>query len=118
MAKIRLSRKAIAVLDSIWDYTVETWSEDQAIIYYRQLYTAIQGLNSLPVFLEKEYNVVKPGLFGFKVTVQYWLDDNGTDLAAKTDTITVIDGRYEDEIPNCSTEFGFVNNYNLCFKSL
>ena len=63
MAKIRLSRKAIADLDSIWDYTVETWSEEQA----RQIYTTIQGLNSLPVFLEKEYNVVKPGLFGFKV---------------------------------------------------
>ena len=59
MTKIRLSRKAIADLDSIWDYTVATWSEEQAVIYYRQIYTAIQGLNSLPVFLEKEYNVVK-----------------------------------------------------------
>lgn len=67
MAKIRLSRKAITDLDCIWDYTVETWSEEQAVIYYRQIYTAIQGLNSLPVFLEKEYNVVQSGLFGFKV---------------------------------------------------
>lgn len=58
--------------------------------------THIQG--SLPAGSTAEY-----------ITVQYWLDDNGTDLAAKTDTITVIDGRYEDEIPNCSTEFGFVN---------
>ena len=41
-------------MDGIWDYTVETWSEDQAVIYYRQIYTTIQGLNSLPVFLEKE----------------------------------------------------------------
>ena len=67
MAKIRLSRKAIADLDSIWDYTVETWSEDQAIIYYRQFYTAIQVLNSLPVFLEIDYAIIKPGLLGFKV---------------------------------------------------
>ena len=67
MAKIRLSRKAIADLDSIWDYTVESWSEDQAIIYYRQIYTAIQGLNCSPVFLEKDYNVIKTGLLGFKV---------------------------------------------------
>jgi toxin ParE1/3/4 len=29
MAKIRLSRKAIADLDGIWDYTVETWSDEQ-----------------------------------------------------------------------------------------
>ena len=67
MAKIRLSKKAIADLDGIWDYTVETWSEDQAVIYYRQICTAIQGLNSLPAFLEKEYNVIKSGLLGFKV---------------------------------------------------
>ncbi|MCI2108248.1 MAG: type II toxin-antitoxin system RelE/ParE family toxin [Bacteroidales bacterium] len=67
MAKIRLSRKAIADLDGIWDYTVENWSEDQAVIYYRQIYTTIQGLNSLPAFLEKIYDVIKPGLFSFKV---------------------------------------------------
>ena len=67
MAKIRLSRKAIADLDGIWDYTVETWSEDQAVIYYRQIYTTIQGLNNLSVFLEKGYDVIKPGLLGFKV---------------------------------------------------
>ena len=67
MAKIRLSRKAIADLDGIWDYTVETWSEEQAVFYYRQIYSAIQGLNDLPVFLEKRYDVIKPGLFGFKV---------------------------------------------------
>ena len=67
MAKIRFSRKAIADLDGIWEYTAETWSEDQAVIYYRQIYTATQGLNSLPVFLEKEYDVITPVLFGFKV---------------------------------------------------
>ena len=67
MAKIRLSRKAIADLDGIWAYTVETWSEEQAVIYYRQIYTAIQGLNSLPAFLEIDYNVIKTGLLGFKV---------------------------------------------------
>ena len=67
MAKIRLSRKAIADLDGIWDHTVETWSEEQAVIYYRQIYTVIQGSNSLPAFLEKDYNVIKPGLLGFKV---------------------------------------------------
>lgn len=67
MAKIRLSRKAIADLDGICDYTAQTWSEDQAVIYYRQIYSAIQGLNNLPVFLEKRYDVIKSGLWGFKV---------------------------------------------------
>ena len=67
MAKIRLSRKAFADLDGIWDYTVETWSEEQAVIYYRQIYTTIYGLNSIPVFLEKTYEVIKPGILGYKV---------------------------------------------------
>ena len=67
MAKIRLSRKAIADLDGIWDYTAQTWSEEQAVIYYRQISSAIRGLNHLPVFLERSYDVIKPGLFGFKV---------------------------------------------------
>ena len=66
MSKIRLSRKAIADLDGIWDYTLETWSEDQAVAYYRQIYTSIQKLNHLPVFLEKKYDVIKPGLMGYK----------------------------------------------------
>ena len=67
MAKIRLSRKAIADLDGIWDYTAQTWSEEQADIYYRQIYTTIQELHSLPVSLEKAYDVIKPGLFGYKI---------------------------------------------------
>ena len=67
MANIRLSKKAIADLDGIWDYTAQTWSEEQAVVYYRQIYTTIQGQNNLPVFLEMEYNVIEPGLFGFKV---------------------------------------------------
>ena len=67
MVKIRLSRKAIADLDGIWGYTAQTWSEEQADIYYRQIYSAVQGLNNLPVFLEKRYDVIKQGLFGFKV---------------------------------------------------
>ena len=81
MAKIRLSRKAIADLDGIWNNTVETWSEDQAVVYYRQIYTAIQGLNSLPAFLEKDYNVIKTGLLGYKVghhIVFYKKHKNGT----------------------------------------
>ena len=67
MAKIRLSRKAIADLDGIWDYTAQSWSEEQAVIYYRQIYSAFQGLNNLPVLLEKRYDVIKSGLWGFKV---------------------------------------------------
>ena len=67
MAKIGLSRKANSDLDGIWDYTVETWSEEQAAIYYRQIHAAILGLHSLPAFLEIKYDIIKPGLLGHKV---------------------------------------------------
>lgn len=67
MAKIRLSRKAISDLDGIWDYTVETWSEEQAVTYYRQIQAAIQSLNNLPDYLVIQYDIIKPGLLGHKV---------------------------------------------------
>ena len=81
MAKIRLSRKAISDLDGIWDYTVETWSEEQAAIYYRQIHATIQGLNSLPAFLEIKYDIIKPGLLGHKVghhIIFYKKDSDGS----------------------------------------
>lgn len=87
MAKIRLSRKAIADLDGIWDYTAQTWSEDQAVIYYRQIYSAIQRLNSLPVFLERAYDVVKSGLFGFKVGHHIVFYKKGNDGSISVDRI-------------------------------
>lgn len=67
MAKIRLSRKAISDLDGIWAYTVETWSEEQAVLYYRQIHAAIQSLHNLPAFLEIKYDIIKPGLLGHQV---------------------------------------------------
>ena len=67
MAKIKLSRKAIADLDGIWGHTVKIWPDNQAVIYYRQIYSAIQSLNGIPVFLEKAYDIIKPGLLGYKV---------------------------------------------------
>lgn len=67
MSKYKISHKAIADLDSIWDYTVKNWSEKQADKYYSQLYTCIQSLYELPDYLEKEYNEVKPGLYGYHI---------------------------------------------------
>ncbi len=81
MAKLRLSRKAIADLDGIWEYTVQTWSEDQAVVYYRQIYNAIQSLDSIPLFLEKKYDIVNPGVLGYRVghhVIFYKRDKDGT----------------------------------------
>ena len=81
MAKIQLSRKAIADIDGIWEYTVQTWSEDQAVVYYRQIYNAIQSLDNIPLFLEKKYEIVKPGVLGYRVghhVIFYKRDKDGT----------------------------------------
>ena len=67
MSNYKISQKAIADLDSIWDYTVKTWSEKQADIYYKQLYACIQSLPELPEYLEREYGEVKSGLYGFHI---------------------------------------------------
>ena len=53
MAKYHISRKAIADLDSIWEYTAKEWSEQQASEYYRQLYFSLQNLSGLPSFLAR-----------------------------------------------------------------
>ena len=87
MAKIRLSRKAIADLDGIWDYTVETWSEEQAVIYYRQIYSAIQSLNGIPAFLEKAYDIIKPGLLGYKIGHHIIFYKKGKDGSISVDRI-------------------------------
>ena len=37
MAKLYFTNKAIEDLEAIWAYTVKTWSENQAEIYYSLL---------------------------------------------------------------------------------
>jgi len=40
MSKVMLKQRAINDLNSIWDYTFEKWSENQADIYYRTIKVA------------------------------------------------------------------------------
>ena len=37
MSEFRLRPKAVSDLDSIWNYTIETWGEDQAERYLRMI---------------------------------------------------------------------------------
>ena len=67
MAKYHISRKAIADLDNIWEYTAREWSDQQASEYYRQLYFSIQNLSDLPNFLARNYSEIKEGLWGYRV---------------------------------------------------
>ena len=37
MAKYYFTKKAIEDLNSIWNYTINVWSEQQADVYYRMI---------------------------------------------------------------------------------
>ena len=67
MAKYVLSKKAVDDLDNIWNYTAQTWSEEQAVKYYNDIRNAVIVLASLPGYLGRSFEDIKPGLMGYGV---------------------------------------------------
>lgn len=65
MAKYKLTNKAVSDLANIWDYTIDTWSENQAEKYYQQIITTCQNLVEDPE-CGKHYFEVKNHLLGYK----------------------------------------------------
>ena len=65
MAKFYLTYKAVEDLGDIWNYTIETWSESQAEIYYSLLIDSCQELANKPN-QGKSYEVVERNVLGFK----------------------------------------------------
>ena len=65
MLKLYLSNKAVEDLNDIWDYTVKTWSENQAEIYYSLLMDSCQEIANKPS-QGKSYDVVEKNVLGFK----------------------------------------------------
>ena len=65
MAKFYLTNKAVEDLGEIWNYTIETWSENQAEIYYSLLIDSCQELANNPN-QGKSYEVVERNVLGFK----------------------------------------------------
>ena len=66
MAKFYLTYKAVEDLGDIWNYTIETWSESQAEIYYSLLIDSCQELANKPN-QGKSYEVVERNILGFKI---------------------------------------------------
>lgn len=64
MAKYFLSNKAVEDLSSIWLYTVETWSEQQADLYYFQIISTCNLIANDSRFLDREYPEIHQGLYG------------------------------------------------------
>jgi len=65
MVKFYLTNKAVEDLNDIWNYTVETWSENQAEIYYSLLINSCQELANKPN-QGKSYEVVERNVLGFR----------------------------------------------------
>jgi toxin ParE1/3/4 len=65
MARFRLTKKATQDLSHIWNYTVDTWSENQADLYYRMLLDSCQDIcdGKVP---EKQYDGIYADLLGHK----------------------------------------------------
>lgn len=64
MSKYRFTRKAVEDLNQIWEYSFETWSEEQADLYYHMLIASCEKLAENPES-GKSYTEIFNGLKGF-----------------------------------------------------
>ena len=62
MATFRFSNRALADLDSIVAYTIETWDAGQTVRYLGQLEAACQRLVDIPA-LGRRCDHIRPGLW-------------------------------------------------------
>ncbi|WP_026765149.1 type II toxin-antitoxin system RelE/ParE family toxin [Sediminibacterium salmoneum] len=65
MGSYTLTNKAVQDLSSIWEYTVDTWSEKQADKYYIMLLDSCQDIADGKV-MGKYYPEVSTEILGFK----------------------------------------------------
>ena len=66
MAKLILRQEAIDDLTDLWDYTAQTWSENQADKYYGMIKTACREIAQDSV-IGKSYNKIDSKLLGYRV---------------------------------------------------
>jgi toxin ParE1/3/4 len=66
MASYFLTKKAVADLSDIWNYTYNVWSENQANQYYTQLIRSFDALVQNPS-LGKSYREIDRSISGLKV---------------------------------------------------
>jgi len=65
MANYILTKKAVDDLSSIWNYTFDFWSEQQADTYYNMLLDSFKRIANTPN-LGKNYDRIANLLFGLK----------------------------------------------------
>jgi len=62
MTKFQLTNKAVEDLTSIWLYTREVWSEQQADNYYNDLVTSCENICQTTCNTDREYSEIQQGL--------------------------------------------------------
>lgn len=65
MAQYTLTNKAVEDLNSIWNYTFDKWSEEQADHYYQMLLNAFRDIAADPS-IGKKYIEIDRNIYGFK----------------------------------------------------
>lgn len=65
-ANFHFTRKAIEDLTSIWNDTVEAWSEQQADEYYKMLLASCCKVAEYPMLFGRSYEAIVDGLYGLK----------------------------------------------------
>ena len=66
MAELIMRQEAINDLTDMWEYTVETWSENQANKYYDTIKLACRDISQNPA-LGKEYLEISRNLLGYRI---------------------------------------------------
>ena len=86
MAKYDITKEATEDLYKIWEYTVDTWSEDQADTYYSLLEAGMNEIAEDPERMGKPYEELFPGLRAYHVRrhmVFYTVQANGRVLVVR-----------------------------------
>lgn len=86
MEQYDITLKATEDLYRIWEYTVDTWSEDQADKYYGLLKVGMNDIARSPSTVGKAYDEVLPGLRGYHVqkhVLFYTVQANGRPLIVR-----------------------------------
>ena len=65
MANYFLTNKAVEDLSKIWNYTYESWSENQADKYYKLLIDFCKEISRNPQ-IGKNYRGIEKNIFGYK----------------------------------------------------
>lgn len=86
MAKYDITKEATEDLYRIWEYTVDTWSEEQADTYYTLLETGMKEVADAPDRIGKPYDEIYPGLRAYHVRrhmLFFILQENGRALIVR-----------------------------------